>query len=328
MDRPSLVVLDVGHGNAAVLIDTGGVIVVDAGKSGVLVDFLKHVGIKVVDVLLVSHADDDHVRNAPDVLLDKGIMVRQAYYNSDSSKKTMSWRLFRKAIKTARREKQLDAHAELTTSLTGHLDRGSVRVEVLFPPPELAASGPGGEWGEGERLTSNSMSAAVRLWRGDTPAVLLAGDMERGCLDYWAEEKTDPRAEVLVFPHHGGLPGEGDPVEFATRLGESVRPSAVLFSIHRSQYELPIPEVVQAVRRVAPDVRVVCTQLSGHCAKGLPTGGWGHLQDLPSRGRESGSCCAGSILIDLSGAEPLIRPLAAEHQAFIRAWAESPLCLG
>jgi hypothetical protein len=41
MNRPSLVVLDVGHGNAAVLLDTKGVVVIDAGRGGCLIDFLK-----------------------------------------------------------------------------------------------------------------------------------------------------------------------------------------------------------------------------------------------------------------------------------------------
>jgi beta-lactamase superfamily II metal-dependent hydrolase len=43
---PSLVVLDVGHGSAAVLFDKSGVVAVDAGKGGVLLDFLRAEGIK------------------------------------------------------------------------------------------------------------------------------------------------------------------------------------------------------------------------------------------------------------------------------------------
>ncbi len=61
MKRPSLTVLDVGHGNATVLIDTAGVVVIDAGKGGIILDFLKRLGIRQVDILLISHADDDHV---------------------------------------------------------------------------------------------------------------------------------------------------------------------------------------------------------------------------------------------------------------------------
>ncbi len=85
MNRPSLIVLDVGHGNAAVLLDKG-VIVIDAGKGGMVLDFLKSAGISVVDVLLISHADSDHIRNAPDLLLDDEIDVRLVCFNSDAGK--------------------------------------------------------------------------------------------------------------------------------------------------------------------------------------------------------------------------------------------------
>src|SRR5262249_50765732 len=152
---------------------------------------------------------DDHVGSAPHLLLDRDIQVKRVYFNSDPSKDTRSWRAFREAVRIARIEKKTEAHAELTTSLTGHLDQGGVRVEVLFPTPELATSAPGGVGRAGQRLTSNSMSAAVRLVRGES-SVLLAGDVEQDCLDLWREERVDPRAGVLIFPHHGGHPGATD----------------------------------------------------------------------------------------------------------------------
>ena len=58
---PNLVVVDVGHGNAAVLRDTGGVVVFDTGKGPALVEFLKHNSITEVEALVLSHADDDHI---------------------------------------------------------------------------------------------------------------------------------------------------------------------------------------------------------------------------------------------------------------------------
>jgi beta-lactamase superfamily II metal-dependent hydrolase len=322
-----LAVLDVGHGNAAVLLDTGGVVVIDAGKGGIILDFLKTVGVKVVDLLLVSHADDDHVGSAPTLLVNSdGIGVRKAYYNSDASKNTRSWKAFREAIRIARLEKGLEAHAELTTSLTGKLTHGAVLIEILFPPPELAAGAPGGRSQSGESITSNAMSAVIRLTKGTTPCVLLAGDVEQMCLDLWKKEKTDPRAKILVYPHHGGQPGATDAVTFAEELCNLVKPETILFSIHRSQHELPIPDVVQKARQMLRDVRIVCTQLSGHCAKDLPRTAPKHLLSLPSRGSISGSCCAGTVVIDLNGNDPEVRPLAKEHMAFIKESAESALC--
>jgi beta-lactamase superfamily II metal-dependent hydrolase len=326
MNRPSLLVLDVGHGNAAVLLDTGGVIVIDAGKGGLIIDVLLQLQIDEVDILLISHSDEDHVGSAPHLLLEPKIMVRTVYFNSDPSKNSRSWAAFSKAIGIARIEKNLEAHAELTTTLTGSLDRGEIRVEVLYPPPELATSGPGGRSADGVKLTSNAMCAAIRLRRGPLPMVLFAGDVDQECLDFWSLEGLNLKTRVLVFPHHGGRPGEADTVEFATRVCRLVQPAVVLFSIHRSRHRLPLPEVVRAVRETAPGVRIACTQLSEHCAVNPPNATWRHLQDLPAKGRASGTCCAGTMLIDLSGSRLRILPLESEHQRFIAAFAPSALC--
>lgn len=163
MNRPSLAVLDVGHGNAAVLFNTRGVVVIDGGRNGVLIDFLRELRVKTVHALLVSHADADHIRSASNVLLDEEIDVKEVYYNSDASQHSKAWQCFRKAIKEARRRKKTHAEPQLTTSLTGHLNYGDARIEVLYPYPEMAASGPGGLDEEGQPITSNSMSAVIRL---------------------------------------------------------------------------------------------------------------------------------------------------------------------
>jgi competence protein ComEC len=326
MNRPSLVVLDVGHGNAAVLLDSRGVVVIDAGKGGVLLDFLRQAGIKVIDLLLVSHADTDHIRNAPDLLLDREIKVIRVCYNSDSSKQSRVWKHFRKAIKTARREKGLIAEPQLTTSQTGNLNRGTVQVEVLYPPPETAGSGPGGTTEEDDPLTSNSMSVVVRLTTSQGPMVLLAGDAESSCLQTWREDKVDPKAKVLIFPHHGGNPGQDDPASFAVGLTQAVRPEVVVFSIHRSQYHLPRVDVVEAVRRTAPGARLVCTQLSAHCVDPLPSGHRPHLSEFPAHGKRDNGCCAGTIVIDLSQGPPELLPHADQHMQFIRTLGGNPLC--
>ncbi len=326
MNRPSLVVLDVGHGNAAVLLDKGGAIVIDTGRGGVLLDFLREMNIKYVDCLMISHADVDHVKNAPDLLLDEEIKVGTVCYNSDASKQTRVWKLFRKAIKTARRKDGTVGDPQLTITQTGRLDRGDVHVEVLYPMPEMAASAPGGKDDDDETLTSNSMSAVIRLTTKAGPMVLMAGDVESGCLEAWKEEKIDPGAKLLVFPHHGGNPGKDDPVTFAVEMMKAVRPETVIFSIHRTQYELPIPQVVDVIRRNSPGVRIVCTQLSAHCSARVPATAGAHLTPHVASGKPTNTCCAGTVVIDLSGNIPQVMPLTSDHEDFIDSLAGAPLC--
>jgi competence protein ComEC len=327
MNRPSLAILDVGHGNAAVLFNTRGVVIIDGGKSGILIDFLRQLRVKTVHALLVSHADADHVLNASDVLLDDDINVKAVYYNSDASQQSRAWQAFRKAIKEARRNKRTHAEPQLTTSQTGRLNYGEVQVEVLYPYPETAASGPGGRDEEGRAITSNSMSAVIRLSTAKGNMVLLAGDIEPGCLRAWDEEKQDATAGVLVYPHHGGNPGAHDPVVFAGDLMKAVKPKTVIFSIHRTQHGLPQPDVVNAVRTSAPSVRIACTQLSAHCAAVVPTTTSRHLTIYEADGRASNTCCAGTIIIDLSGARPVLQPDTKSHRTFIRKLSGRPLCI-
>jgi competence protein ComEC len=134
------------------------------------------------------------------------------------------------------------------------------------------------------------------------------------------------KTKVLVFPHHGGHPGEADPVEFATRLCQLGKPETVLFSIHRSRHALPIPDVVRAIRETAPGVRIAGTQLSEHCATDPPKGPWKHLQDLPAKGASPEPAAPAPFLIDLSGSVPRILPMKSEHLRFIAASAQTALC--
>jgi competence protein ComEC len=277
--------------------------------------------------LLISHADSDHVGNAQDLLLDDEIRVGVICYNSDPSKQSRVWQAFRKAIKVGRREKNLVANSQLTVTQTGNLDRGAVHVEVLYPYPETAASGPGGVDEEGMPLKSNSMSAVIRLKTAKGPMVMLAGDVEPGCLNAWREESVDPKAAVLVFPHHGGRPGDNDPVTFATEFVQAVKPKVVIFSIHRSWHSLPREDVVAAVRHHAPGVRIACTQLSTHCSASTPAVPGSHLNQLLAHGKRENACCAGTIVIDLGGDQPVISPPADQHLAFIRTLGGNPLCV-
>jgi hypothetical protein len=101
----------------------------------------------------------------------------------------------------------------------------------------------------------------------------------------------------------------------------------VLFSMHRSHYRLPLPAVIDTIRRLCPDTRIACTQLSSRCAKDLPESEATHLLDLPSQGSGEGACCAGTIVIDLSGAEPVLSPRAEDHREFITSFVPLAMCI-
>lgn len=57
----TVTILDVGHGNAAVVNTGTGIIVIDAGPRTGLLEFLTETGAPKIDALLISHADADHI---------------------------------------------------------------------------------------------------------------------------------------------------------------------------------------------------------------------------------------------------------------------------
>lgn len=257
-----LVVLDVGHGSAAILHDEGGVVVFDTGRGPTVDRHLHALGIREIEAMLLSHADADHIGGAITLLLDSSVRVASVFLNPDPSKNSDVFQQLRYALSEAELRTQTKIEPSLTTS--SKFPRTGASIEVLYPPAPVALGGVGGGDLRGKRLTSNSLSAAVRVTGAPGSSVLLGGDIEFGCLEYWMERGLTPSARVLVFPHHGGLPGDGDESEaslFAHQLSSMVNPETVIFSIHRTRFGLPRNEVVTAVLKAVKNVRFACTQL-------------------------------------------------------------------
>src|SRR5262249_17399249 len=156
----------------------------------------------------------------------------------------------------------------LTIEDSGAFDLSeNVGVEILAPSPYLAAKGPGSTDKAGNRISHNSVSAVIRITKDGEPIVLFTGDIDETGLAHLKAEKVDGTAPILVFPHHGGNPGTGDIATFVDRLLRITAPTAVVFSIGRdTPHVFPRPEVVTRVRNQGAQTRVMCTQLSKHCA--------------------------------------------------------------
>lgn len=106
-----------------------------------------------------------------------------------------------------------------------------------------------------------------------------------------------------------------------------MHPRVVVFSIGRRREGTPDPEIVRHLRQVAPEARIMCTQLSRFCAKSIPEFTATHLSPTFALGRRDRVCCGGTILVSLHDATE-ITPESDGHLAFIRNVAESPLCFG
>jgi competence protein ComEC len=288
-----LVVLDVGHGSAAVLHDEGGTVVFDTGKGAHVARHLADVGVKRVQAMLLSHADADHIGGAATLLMNKSLRIGEVLLNPDSSKDSDVFEQLRYALAEARHRAGTRITPALTTGT--QIKRSGANIEILHPPEVKALSGVGGRSATGARHTSNSMSAAIRVSRSAKSSVLLAADIEYDCIDQWKSSELNPSAAVLVFPHHGGLPGSSDESEarlFGYEITKLVGPNIVVFSNHRTKHGNPRDCILKAIAKAAAGIRFACTQLPQRLQSLVEaTGSWSLHKSDKHGGVIEGSIC-------------------------------------
>jgi competence protein ComEC len=305
-----------------VVEEPNGVSIIDGGQGDTLPRFLLDRGIYQIDTIIVTHADADHFGGISLLLSTAEFQVGQVFVNPDR-RKTNLWEDFVSVMKSAK-QRGTRFNLELTNFNPGHLSLDGVRLEVLAPSQEFAIKTTDGLASSGTRLSANTMSAVVRVWAGDTPRLLIAGDIDQIGLDNLLENNTDITADVLLFPHHGSLPGQSSPRDFVESLLGAVSAQLVVFSIGRGRYGTPHPEIVSAVLRSTKDIHIACTQLSDHCAAELPESA-SDLHDVSSKGAANAACCAGTIEVSLEPDESYV-PARGAHLEFIRQNAPTALC--
>ena len=167
-----LTVLDVGQGLSVVLRTRDHTLVYDTGPrfserfdagAAAIVPYLRHIGVREVDTLVLSHRHQDHTGGAASVL--EGVSVRRIMTN------VSPWAQRGTPCRAGQR-----------------WEWNGVRFMVLHPPAD-------------GRSTGNEGSCVLRVVLGES-AVLLTGDIgersERELL-----ERHVVRADVLLVPHHG-----------------------------------------------------------------------------------------------------------------------------
>ena len=315
-----LVILDVGHGNAAAYLGDDAVVIVDCGETYTLAEFLEGNEIDHVDTIFISHADKDHLKGILYLLEgENNVRIDTVYVNPAQKKNTDLWRSFCTEVKKHRNGK-----TRLVTALTpdspGQIAYGTTLFDVLSPPPEMVA----------QENNDNRWSAVIKISNEAVPVAIFAGDMDRTALDLLLASGRDMNARILVFPHHGGRPGNADPAKFARDLAAAVEPSITLFSNGRYRFDNPLQVVVNAVQEVAErHHRVACTQLAESCSSDTHPN---RDVDASSAGRGKGNCCLGSLVVDLPPVPDrgkFVEQVLGPHQVFVdslTARGYSPKC--
>ena len=320
-----LCILDVGHGNCTVVdVGDGEAIVVDTAHGSALCEFLKEQKIERIRTIYLSHADEDHIGGLVGLLASNVVQVERVVVNSDAKKETAVWDDMAYELDSAHRAGRVQFDVGLVSGDGDNLD--DVEIRVLAPSRYLVTKGAGGMDRSGRTISSNSMSAVVRVSVSGRHVAVLPGDIDGVGLDDLVRAADDVAGSVLVYPHHGGRPGRAAVRPFVEALLDAVSPSVVVFSFARERYGLPNEETLRIVRELRPDARIVCTQLSRHCSATVPQKPLEHLSDVFASGRAEGRCCGGTIVVPLDDVNGL-EPERAGHIEFIRANVATPMCL-
>ncbi len=320
-----LAILDVGHGNSAVLVDEDYVVVIDAGPKNGLLSFLVEQNIHRIDVLLLSHADADHIGGLIGILSSGQFEVGEIRINSDSLKNSRTWGSLIYQLDQLSRQGKVDFAPSLTPNDSNRYIGPNTRIQILAPSTYLATMGAGGRDRLGRILETNSISAVIRVIAYEYPLAVFAGDIDNVGLENLIDADVDATAPVLVFPHHGGRMGRSADInDFVSKLCSAIRPTQVIFSIGRDRTHIQ-PEVIDAVRRSIAGVWIACTQLARQCAANLPNNVPTHLNSVFSTGKEHHRCCTGTIVIGISQPN-IISPVRATHEQFIGKSAPKALC--
>ena len=317
-----MTVLDVGHGNSAILRSAGQVAVIDAPTRSLLLDTLRDMDIETVDAAFISHADKDHLAGIVGLLTSTTIRVNTLYLNVDANRRSRLWRDLLAAVAVAQAQGRCHVVTSLSSTTPSRVDIGDAHLHVVAPSASLTLTGVGGRTKDGQLITANTLSAVLRVEHEENgDGVLLAGDMDKIGLKDALASGADLRARVLVFPHHGGSPG-ADVDTFTREVLEAVRPSTVIFSNGRNRHDNPQPAIVEAT--LAQGCAMACTQMSKNCSAEPVPGD--HLEDIRAHGRKDDLCCAGSITLDLSGGARRRPDHDARFGSFVASAVSTPMC--
>ncbi len=238
--RLHLTALDVGQGDALVIRSPGGrTAVVDAGPATrwfdagerVVAPYLWALGVRRVDLLVLTHSHGDHVGGAGFLLdhFDVG-EVWEGYATPGSS-------IYRRLERSIRK----NGARRLAVGRGVRRLWDGVRIEVLSPG---ARSGPA-------RSVANDDSLVLELQLGSA-RILLPGDISQAI-----EAELDPgRVAVLKLPHHGSRTSSSWPFVRATA------PRLAIATVgSRNPFSHPHPEVVE--RYEAVGARMLRTDRDG-----------------------------------------------------------------
>lgn len=245
-----VIFIDVGQGDAILIRTPGGkAVLIDGGgtpRRGEeasnyvgerrLVPFLKHIGVRTLDLVVNTHPDEDHLQGLVSVLRHRNVRM---VADSGQTAWTHTFAEYRKAVEA----REIPYIAPKRGDVI-ELEK-DILLRVLGPPRELPP-----------HAGLNDASVVLRL---ETPhgSVLLTGDLERRGQQelLWEAENVDVAADVIKVPHHGAAR------DVDLRFIDAVAPAVAVILVGRNNFGHPAPETIQAYQ--TRGARVFRTDVNG-----------------------------------------------------------------
>lgn len=255
-------VVDVGQGDAILLeCPAGETILVDAGPGPrepgletAIVPFLKRRGIERIDLLVLTHAHDDHAGALPDVL--SSFDVRRVVWSG----------LIPETPPYAPVRSLLSSLKNLAPVHAGSLIRDIPLMRLYILAPATAANA-----GTGSPADSPNRCSLVMKVVFAGASLLLTGDAEEGEEISLVETYADLlRADILKVGHHGGKAGTSE------AFLKTVRPAWAILSVGRyNRFGHPSDAVLD--RLALHDIAVARTDREGAVIFETDGTGWSRV---------------------------------------------------
>lgn len=230
-------VLAVGQGDSTLFsLPSGHHMLIDAGGQpfssydpgqAVVAPTLRRLGIKKLDILVITHPDPDHVLGA--FFLLETLPVKEIWHSGFKPTHPLTERLLERALAKGITLKN-------AKELLGSHSFGSTQVEVLAPQAL-------GTMPYHENLSANNNSLVLRIVHNDI-ALLWPGDIEQVGENLLLNTAKNIEATVLKAPHHGSKTSS------TSSFIDAVNPRYVIYSTGiNNRFHFPHKEVADRYKK-------------------------------------------------------------------------------
>lgn len=227
-DQAQIYYLDVGQGDAELItLPTGENILIDAGlKAGSdnLVNYLKELGVKKIDILIATHPHADHIGGMEKVI--KNFDIGEIYMPKVADSQVPTTVTYTKLLEAIQAKGLSINQAKAGTTI---LTNGNAKLEILAPNSTSYKD-------------LNDYSIVTKLTYGNHK-FLFTGDAEKASENEMLSKKYDLSCDILKLGHHGSSTSTTD------QFLKAASPSAAIISCGlNNDYGHPHKETMETMQ--------------------------------------------------------------------------------